>query len=103
MVVMERPTALKASAERGNHGGQQFGPSIYSGSWGLRAGLIIISAHYGLASVFTDRGRREHEGEEEVMIDVTVPVQALVNDSRLYIPGGRGKVNLSRHRHLGLC
>ena len=35
---------------------------------------------------------REHEGEEEVVIDVTVPMQALVLDSRLYIPGGRAKV-----------
>lgn len=33
------------------------------------------------------------EGEEEV-IDVTVPVQALVQDGRLYIPGGKGKHNI---------
>lgn len=33
------------------------------------------------------------EGEEEV-IDVTIPVQALVQDGRLYIPGGKGKHNI---------
>jgi len=37
---------------------------------------------------------REHEGEEEVVIDVTVPTQALVSDSRVNIPGGRAKVIL---------
>ncbi|ORX38669.1 hypothetical protein BD324DRAFT_599616 [Kockovaella imperatae] len=70
--VMERPTALKLAAEQ------------------EKRGLIIISAHYGLASAFTERGRRETGGAEDI-IDVTVPVQALVNDSRLIIPGGRGK------------
>lgn len=29
-----------------------------------------------------------------MIIDVTVPVQALVNDSKLFIPGGRAKVRL---------
>lgn len=34
------------------------------------------------------------EGEEEEIIDVTIPVQALVQDGRLYIPGGKGKHNI---------
>lgn len=77
-----------------------------------KGGLIILAAHYGLASAFSDRGIRrsrqtaassaaeQAEGdekvveEEEVVIDVTVPVQALVVDSKLSIPGGRGKVSL---------
>ena len=78
-----------------------------------KGGLIILEAHYGLASAFSDRGIRrsrptdafsaaaeQAEGdekvveEEEVVIDVTVPVQALVVDSKLSIPGGRGKVSL---------
>jgi DnaJ family protein C protein 11 len=54
--------------------------------------LIIISAHYGLASAFTDRGLRDKD-EEEVVVDVTTPVQALVMESKLYIPGGRAKVS----------
>lgn len=75
-------------------------------------GLIVLEAHYGLASAFSERGIRrtrrsegegngmgekeeeEGEGEEEqVVIDVTIPVQALVADSRMHIPGGRGKVS----------
>lgn len=31
--------------------------------------------------------------DEEVVADVTIPVQALVMDSKLYIPGGRAKVS----------
>ena len=81
-----------------------------------KGGLIILEAHYGLASAFSERGIRrsrpspnqsraeegEGEGEgvgekaqeeEDVVIDVTVPVQALVVDSKLSIPGGRGKVS----------
>jgi DnaJ family protein C protein 11 len=55
--------------------------------------LIIVSAHYGLASAFTDKGFRLADGEE-VVIDVTTPVQALVQNSHLVIPGGRGKVSI---------
>jgi DnaJ family protein C protein 11 len=88
---MSRPVSQKVSTER------------------EKGGLIIISAQYGLASAFTDRGvrstrtveRRTEEGEkmveeeeEEVVVDVTIPVQALVVDSKLYIPGSRGKHNL---------
>lgn len=97
-----------------------------------KGGLIILEAHYGLASAFSERGIRrsrparsdataesagagrtsdgreegvegvaeeeEEQGEkrveeEEVVVDVTVPVQALVVDSKLSIPGGRGKVS----------
>jgi DnaJ family protein C protein 11 len=89
---MARPVAQKVAVER------------------EKGGLIIISAQYGLASAFTDRGVRvsrtsakrsegeadgriEDEVEEEVVVDVTVPVQGLVVDSRLHIPGGRGKVS----------
>jgi hypothetical protein len=65
------------------------------------AGLIIISAHYGLASAFTSTGLREIRGQEHKVVDVTVPVQALVNGGKLQISGGRGKVsgklNLRRH------
>lgn len=68
-------------------------------------GLIILSAYYGLASSFTERGiiisekfkheeeEEEKEGEEKI-IDVTIPVQALVQDGRVYIPGGKGKHNI---------
>lgn len=68
-------------------------------------GLIILSAYYGLASSFTERGiiisekinheeeEEEKEGEEKI-IDVTIPVQSLVQDGRVYIPGGKGKHNI---------
>lgn len=60
----------------------------------LIPGLIIVSAHYGLASAFTEKGFRLADGEE-VVIDVTTPVQALVQDGHLVIPGGRGKVSFA--------
>ena len=56
-----------------------------------KPGLIILSAHYGLAAGFTPRGHRDDPSES--IIDVTLPVQALVQDSRLYIPAGRGKAS----------
>ncbi|WVR07398.1 hypothetical protein IAU60_004439 [Kwoniella sp. DSM 27419] len=59
-----------------------------------RHGLIIVSAHYGLATLFTARGFKESDKGEEEMIDVTIAVQALVQDSKLYIPGGSGKHNI---------
>jgi DnaJ family protein C protein 11 len=105
ILLLERPTAQRVAAER------------------EKDGLIIISAHYGRATNFSDRGIRlgggvgtgvnengripvplshpaehgeeSHPEEEEVVVDVTVPVQALVQDSRLYIPGGRAKVSKS--------
>lgn len=107
ILLLERPTAQRVAAER------------------EKDGLIIISAHYGRAANFSDRGIRlgggsvtgvnengripvqpshptdhgeeqhQHPEEEEVVVDVTVPVQALVQDSRLYIPGGRAKVSRS--------
>jgi hypothetical protein len=39
---------------------------------------------------------REIRGQEHRMIDVTVPVQALVTNGKLLIPGGRGKVRIIR-------
>ena len=80
--ILERPTSVKLAAERAKHG------------------LIIVSAHYGTASAFTARGMKEigssnPEGPgESGWIDVTLPVQALVGDSKLVIPGGRAKYNL---------
>lgn len=55
------------------------------------SGLIILHADYGLETSFTDRGIKENEDEEDV-IDVTIPIQALVSNSKLVIPGGRSKV-----------
>lgn len=61
-------------------------------------GLIIVSAHYGRAANFTARGMKEDEkeGSSDMVIDVTIPVQALVQDSKLYIPGSRAKVRLTQ-------
>lgn len=56
------------------------------------AGLVVISAHYGLTSAFTPLGMREKEGEEKVA-DVTIAVQALVQNGHLHIPAGRPKVS----------
>ena len=57
-------------------------------------GLIIISAHYGLASAFTETGLREAKGQEGKILDVTLPTQALVNTGKLQISGGRSKVSV---------
>jgi DnaJ homolog subfamily C member 11 len=57
-------------------------------------GLIIVSAHYGLSSCFTPHGMSETEGRQDKIEDVTVPVQALVNNGHLFIPGGRAKFNI---------
>ncbi|WRT68254.1 uncharacterized protein IL334_005230 [Kwoniella shivajii] len=74
--LMEREIEKKVKAERD------------------RNGLIIVSAQYGLSSSFTSRGIKESEKDEEEIIDVTVPIQALVQDGKLYIPGGKGKFNI---------
>lgn len=78
--IMKAPTAKKADQEREKNG------------------LVILDAHYGLAECFTERGLKEvvNSGGDgfETYIDVTIPVQALVNDSTLVIPGGRSKHNL---------
>lgn len=46
-----------------------------------KQGLVIIEAWYG-----------KKDGKHEDLVDVTIPVQALVNDSKLTIPGGHSKV-----------
>jgi len=60
-------------------------------------GLIILQADYGLASAFTDRGIRHPEEDEHggpMVIDVTIPLQSMTQDSRVTIPGGRSKADL---------
>lgn len=114
--VMERSVEVKLAQERDRNGTFLFfflvglfsvsPPSLsFLSCFDLRPtntritpGLIVISAHYGLASSFTERGiivseKIDQEGEGEI-IDVTIPVQALVQDGRLYIPGGKGKHNI---------
>ena len=93
IVVMERQTALKTAEERERKGASPRAKLAHQKSMTIPPlGLIILSADYGLASSFTDRGKREQADDEEVVIDVTIPVQALVQDSRLYIPSRRSKV-----------
>ncbi|GAB5588185.1 hypothetical protein Unana1_03085 [Umbelopsis nana] len=48
-----------------------------------KQGLVIIEAWYG-----------KRDGKHEDLVDVTIPVQALVNDSKLTIPGGHAKSNI---------
>jgi DnaJ family protein C protein 11 len=60
-------------------------------------GLIILQADYGVASAFTDRGIRHPEEDEHggpMVIDVTIPLQSMTQDSRVTIPGGRSKSDL---------
>jgi DnaJ family protein C protein 11 len=74
---MERQVATRTEAER------------------ARNGLVILDAHYGRASAFTPRGMREEtEDGAPVVIDVTVPLQALVASSKLFVPAGPAKYNL---------
>lgn len=47
-------------------------------------GLTILEAFYGS----TERD----ENGKELMVDVTIPLQALVHHSQLHIPGHRSKV-----------
>ncbi|KAI0702055.1 DnaJ-domain-containing protein [Cerioporus squamosus] len=47
-------------------------------------GLIILDARYGPSE--------RDEGTEGLDVDVTIPVQALVNSSQVYVPGKRSKV-----------
>lgn len=49
-------------------------------------GLVIEEARYGPAGHGEEQAR-------QLDIDVTVPLQALVHNSQLYIPGGRSKVS----------
>jgi DnaJ family protein C protein 11 len=46
-------------------------------------GLTILEAYYG--------STEKDENGQELMVDVTIPVQALVHHSQLYIPGHRSK------------
>ncbi|KIP02137.1 hypothetical protein PHLGIDRAFT_130897 [Phlebiopsis gigantea 11061_1 CR5-6] len=52
-----------------------------------RDGLVIVDARYGP----TEYGDDAVQGLD---VDVTIPLQALVNNSQLYIPGGRSKSGL---------
>ena len=76
--ILEKPTASRLAAEK------------------QKKGLVIVEAYYGHVDSFTPRGMREQHDEDggERYIDVTIPIQALVADSKLVIPGGRGKHNL---------
>lgn len=77
MLLLERQAAQRAEAERS------------------RNGLVILDAYYGRASAFTPRGMREEsEDGAPVVLDVTVPLQALVASSALFIPAGPAKHNL---------
>lgn len=53
-----------------------------------RPGLIITDAKYGPAEV--------DDVAKGLDIDVTIPLQVLVNNSQLYIPGRRSKVRSAR-------
>ena len=56
-------------------------------AWVVHTGLIILDARYGPSE--------RDEGTEGLDVDVTIPVQALVNSSQLYVPGKRSKVRRS--------
>ena len=56
-------------------------------------GLIIQEASYGVFD--------EQSDAQNLAVDVTIPVQALVRNSQVYIPGGSSKVSASRlSRHV---
>jgi len=78
-MAMERVVGTRVAAER------------------RRNGLVILDAKYGRADAFTSRGYREVTAEDgfPAIIDVTTPLQMLVQDSRLYIPAGRAKHGLN--------
>ncbi|KAM5532138.1 hypothetical protein V8D89_014163 [Ganoderma adspersum] len=49
-------------------------------------GLVILDARYGPSE--------QDEGTEGLDVDVTIPMQALVNSGQLYIPGKRSKAGI---------
>lgn len=51
-------------------------------------GLVVQEATYGAAETELE------DPDERLLLDVTIPVQALVRRSQLYIPGGDSKVML---------
>ncbi|TFK20522.1 DnaJ-domain-containing protein [Coprinopsis marcescibilis] len=51
-----------------------------------KGGLVIESAIYGVIDT--------EDGARDLAIDVTIPLQALVRNSRLHVPGGQSKSNL---------
>lgn len=55
-------------------------------------GLVIISALYGSRDAFSEDG--DSFDYSEKITEVTVPVQALVQESHLFVPGDRSKSNL---------
>lgn len=60
----------------------------------FKKGLVIVKAWYGpLESI--ERIDENDEKLPEDVIDVTTVIQALVNESRLTIPGGHSKVSMS--------
>lgn len=56
-----------------------------------RGGLVIVKAEYGEAS--STRRRRASSGSSENLIDVTIPMAALVDQSQLVIPRQVNKVS----------
>ncbi|CAG8716795.1 4273_t:CDS:2, partial [Racocetra fulgida] len=54
-------------------------------------GLIILEAWYGNFSHIKEASTENHYDD---VFDVKIPIQALVFESQLIIPGGRSKVNL---------
>lgn len=56
----------------------------------LPAGLVVLRASYGPASPDLAAGLTAHVRDD--VADVTIPIQALVHNSQLHIPGGHPKV-----------
>lgn len=55
------------------------------------AGLVILDAFYGPSE--------QDDEVQDLVLDVTTAVQALVNNSQLYIAGHRTKVELNHFRN----
>ena len=63
---------------------------FYSPAVPLPAGLVVLRASYGPASLDLAAEATAHVRDD--VADVTIPVQALVHNSQLDIPGGHPKV-----------
>ena len=59
--------------------------AAFNPRWMFLTGLVILDACYGPSE--------QDERTEGLDVDVTIPMQALVNASQLYIPGKRSKVS----------
>lgn len=105
----ERKTKMEAGKKDGKNGGGSKGVEgwyahavpAYIRTWHITnkwyvpcVGLVIVKALYGHLENLEEEEEDDVDQETEGVIDVTVVLQAMVNESRLTIPSGHSKVTV---------